>query len=138
MLVMSRESKQAVAACGFSPEKLHVIIVQLTTLFRGKEKISMSTRKGQFITLRQLMDEVGPDATKFFFLFRKADSHLDFDLDLAKKKTEENPVYYIQYAFVRAIHIMMFGKEKGFQKKKLSMQIFLYLKKNKNLRYSEN
>ncbi|HOC02887.1 MAG TPA: arginine--tRNA ligase [bacterium] len=125
--------KAAVAACGFSPEKLHVIIVQLTTLFRGKEKISMSTRKGQFITLRQLMDEVGPDATKFFFLFRKADSHLDFDLDLAKKRTEENPVYYIQYAFVRAIHIMMFGKEKGVSEEEIINANFSLLKEEQEL-----
>lgn len=109
--------KAAVSALGFSPEKLHIIIVQLTTLYRGKEKISMSTRKGQFITLKELMDEVGPDATKFFFLFRKADSHLDFDLEIAKKKTDENPVYYIQYAYVRAKHILSFAKEKGIEEK---------------------
>lgn len=105
--------KAAVSVLGFSPEKLKIIIVQLTTLYRGKEKISMSTRKGQFITLRQLVDEVGPDAAKFFFLFRKADSHLDFDLELAKKQTEENPIYYIQYAYVRAKHIIAFAREKG-------------------------
>lgn len=122
--------KSAVEACGFSPERLHIIIVQLTTLYREKEKISMSTRKGQFITLRQLMDEVGPDATKFFFLFRRADSHLDFDLELAKKKTEENPVYYIQYAFVRAGHIMMFGKERGITEDEITGADFSLLKED--------
>ncbi|HOK80584.1 MAG TPA: arginine--tRNA ligase [bacterium] len=120
--------KAAVAAMGFSPEKLQVIIVQLTTLYRGKEKISMSTRKGQFITLKQLMDEVGPDATKFFFLFRRADSHLDFDMELAKKKTEENPVYYIQYAYVRAIHILAFGKDRGFDENEILHADFSLLK----------
>ncbi len=120
--------KAAVAACGFSPEKLRIIIVQLTTLYRGKEKLSMSTRKGQFITLRQLMDEVGPDATKFFFLFRRAESHLDFDLELAKKKTEENPVYYIQYAFVRAKHIMMFARERHFTDDEVAGADFSLLK----------
>lgn len=108
--------KAAVSVLGLSSERLKIIIVQLTTLYRGKEKVSMSTRKGQFITLKQLMDEVGPDATKFFFLFRKADSHLDFDLELAKKKTEENPVYYIQYAYVRAKHIIAFAREKRIEK----------------------
>ncbi|MGC8805383.1 MAG: arginine--tRNA ligase, partial [Candidatus Ratteibacteria bacterium] len=120
--------KAAVAALGFPPEKLQIIIVQLTTLYRGKEKILMSTRKGQFITLKQLMDEVGPDATKFFFLFRKADSHLDFDMDLAKKKTEENPVYYIQYAYVRVIHILAFGKEKGYKENEILQADFSLLK----------
>ncbi|HXK44559.1 MAG TPA: arginine--tRNA ligase [bacterium] len=125
--------KAAVAALGFFPEKLQIIIVQLTTLYRGKVKISMSTRKGQFITLRQLMDEVGPDATKFFFLFRKADSHLDFDLELAKKKTEENPVYYIQYAYVRAMHIIAFGIEKGFKENDILRADFSLLKESQEI-----
>ncbi|HPP66510.1 MAG TPA: arginine--tRNA ligase [bacterium] len=125
--------KAAVAACGFSPEKIHIIIVQLTTLYRGKEKISMSTRKGQFITLYQLMDEVGPDATKFFFLFRKAESHLDFDLELAKKKTDENPVYYIQYAFVRATHIIAFGKENNLADEEISGADFSLLNTDREI-----
>ncbi|MCX7704655.1 MAG: arginine--tRNA ligase [bacterium] len=120
--------KAAASVLGFSPDRLKIIIVQLTTLYRGKEKISMSTRKGQFITLKQLMDEVGPDATKFFFLFRRADSHLDFDLELAKKKTEENPVYYIQYAYVRAKHIIEFAKEKGITEKDVFSADFSLLK----------
>ncbi len=112
--------KAAIKALGFDPEKLMVIIVQLTTLYRGKEKISMSTRKGQFISLRQLMDEVGPDAAKFFFIFRKAESHLDFDLELAKKKSDENPVYYIQYAYVRTKHILSFAREKGIEEREIA------------------
>lgn len=107
--------KAAVEAMGFSPEKLKFLIVQLTTLYRGREKISMSTRKGQFISLRQLIDEVGPDASKFFFLFRKADSHLDFDIELAKKKSTENPVFYLQYAYVRIKHILHFAESKNIE-----------------------
>ncbi|MBN1445377.1 MAG: arginine--tRNA ligase [Candidatus Omnitrophica bacterium] len=105
--------KAIVESFGFNPERLKFIIVQLTTLYRGKEKLSMSTRKGQFVSLRQLMDEVGPDASKFFFIFRKAESHLDFDLELAKKKSVENPVYYLQYAYVRMKHILKFAGENG-------------------------
>ncbi len=120
--------KAAISALDGSPDKLHIIIVQLTTLYRGKEKVSMSTRKGQFITLKQLMDEVGPDATKFFFLFRRADSHLDFDLEIAKKKTDENPVYYIQYAYVRAKHILAFAGEKGIGEKDITGADFSLLK----------
>lgn len=107
--------KAVVETLGFNPENLHFIIVQLTTLYRGKEKLSMSTRKGQFISLKQLMEEVGSDASKFFFIFRKADSHLDFDLDLAKKQSTENPVYYLQYAYVRMKHIIEFAKERGIE-----------------------
>ena len=88
--------KAAVQSLGFNPENLKFIIVQLTTLYRGKEKLSMSTRKGQFISLRQLMDEVGPDEAKFFFIFRKAESHLDFDLELAKKKSLENMCLFLR------------------------------------------
>ena len=105
--------KAVVESFGFNPGNLRFIIVQLTTLYRGKEKLLMSTRKGQFVSLKQLMDEVGPDASKFFFIFRKAESHLDFDLELAKKRSVENPVYYLQYAYVRMKHILKFAGEKG-------------------------
>ncbi len=107
----------ALKSFGFSPEKIKIIVVQLTTLYRGKEKISMSTRKGEFVSLRHLIDEVGCDAAKFFFLFRRAGSHLDFDLELAKKRTEENPIYYIQYAYVRSFHIIKFARENGWTDK---------------------
>jgi len=106
--------KAAVASFGFNLENFIVLIVQLTTLYRGKEKLSMSTRKGQFITLKELINEIGPDASKFFFLFRKIDSHLDFDIEIAKKQSSENPVYYLQYAYVRLKHLIEFGKEKGY------------------------
>ena len=105
--------KAAVKVLGGNPDDFIPIIVQLTTLYRGKEKLSMSTRKGQFISLRQLIDEVGSDPAKFFFIFRKTDSHLDFDLELAKKKSLENPVYYLQYAYVRMKHILRFAETKG-------------------------
>jgi arginyl-tRNA synthetase len=110
--------KAAVASFGFNLENFIVLIVQLTTLYRGKEKLSMSTRKGQFITLKELINEIGPDASKFFFLFRKIDSHLDFDIEIAKKQSTENPVYYLQYAYVRLKHLMEFGKEKGYTEEK--------------------
>jgi arginyl-tRNA synthetase len=110
--------KAAVASFGFNLENFIVLIVQLTTLYRGKEKLSMSTRKGQFITLKELINEIGPDASKFFFLFRKIDSHLDFDIEIAKKQSTENPVYYLQYAYVRLKHLIEFGKEKGYTEEK--------------------
>jgi len=98
--------KAAVQALGFSRESLSVIIIQLATLFREGKPVSMSTRQGEFITLRELIDEVGLDAGRFFFLMRKADSHLDFDLELAKKHSPQNPVYYVQYAHARISSIL--------------------------------
>ena len=98
--------KAAVQALGYPKDAISVVIIQLATLYRGKEVIPMSTRKGQYITLRQLMDEVGKDTARFFLLMRKTDSHLDFDLELAKKHTLENPVYYVQYAHARIINII--------------------------------
>ena len=97
--------KAGIKALGYDPSFLTVLIVQLTTLYRGKEKVSMSTRAGSFISLREVMDEVGADATRFFFLNIRPDSHFDFDLELAKKKSVENPVYYLQYAHARICSI---------------------------------
>ena len=125
--------KAAVQSLGFNPENLKFIIVQLTTLYRGKEKLSMSTRKGQFISLRQLMNEVGSDEAKFFFLFRKAESHLDFDLELAKKKSPENPVYYLQYAYVRMKHVLNFAETKGFDLNNLHLVDFSKLKEEEEI-----
>jgi arginyl-tRNA synthetase len=87
------------------PEKLRVLLVQFAILYRGKVKVPMSTRSGQFVTLRQLRDEVGNDAARFFYIMRKPEQHLDFDLELAKSKSNENPVYYIQYAHARICSI---------------------------------
>lgn len=98
--------KAAVKALGADDEFLEVVIIQLATLYKDGKPVSMSTRKGQYITLRQLIDEVGPDVTRFFFLMRKTNSHLDFDLELAKKKSMDNPVYYIQYAHARISSII--------------------------------
>ncbi|MDD5084549.1 MAG: arginine--tRNA ligase [Candidatus Omnitrophica bacterium] len=98
--------KAACEALGFEKDDIHILIVQLTTLYRKGEPVRMSTRAGEFVTLRELLDEVGPDATRFFFLMRKTDSHLDFDLELAKQKSMDNPVYYLQYAHARISSIV--------------------------------
>ncbi len=86
---------------GKNPEKLSVLLVQFAVLYRGKVKISMSTRSGSFVTLRELRNEVTNDAARFFYIIRKPDQHLDFDLELAKTQSPDNPVYYIQYAHAR-------------------------------------
>ncbi|MSR76649.1 MAG: arginine--tRNA ligase [Candidatus Omnitrophica bacterium] len=93
--------KAACSALGFNPDQLDIRIVQLTTLYRKGEPVRMSTRSGEFVMLRELVQEVGADAARFFFLMRKVESHLDFDLDLAKEKSQDNPVYYLQYAHAR-------------------------------------
>ncbi len=93
--------KAALEALGDDSSKLHVRLVQFVILYRDGEKAQMSTRSGEFVTLRELRHEVGNDAARFFYVMRKCEQHLDFDLDLAKSKTNENPVYYIQYAYAR-------------------------------------
>jgi arginyl-tRNA synthetase len=103
--------KAAVRAMGRDADALDVVIVQLATLFRSGEPVSMSTRKGQYVTLREVLTEVGRDASRFFFLMRKTDSHLDFDLELAKKQTSENPVFYVQYAHARIAGILAAADE---------------------------
>ena len=97
--------KAAMEAVGDDPAKLHVLLVQFAILYRGKEKMQMSTRSGEFVTLRQLRKEVGSDAARFFYVMRKCEQHLDFDLDLAKSKSNENPMYYIQYAHARVASV---------------------------------
>jgi arginyl-tRNA synthetase len=98
--------KASIQALGHSPESLSVIIVQLATIFRNGTPVQMSTRRGQYITLREVLDEVGADAARFFFLMRRTSSHLDFDLEVAKKQSAENPVYYVQYAHARICSIL--------------------------------
>jgi arginyl-tRNA synthetase len=98
--------KAAVVALGKNPDSLSIIIVQLASIFREGKPIQMSTRRGQYITLREVLDEVGLDASRFFFLMRRTASHLDFDLGIAKKQTSENPVYYVQYAHTRICSIL--------------------------------
>ena len=97
--------KAAVKAMGHSDDALSVIIVQLATIYKDGKPLRMSTRAGQYISLRQVIDEIGADVARFFFLMRRVESHLDFDLSLAKKQSEENPVYYIQYAHARIASI---------------------------------
>ena len=98
--------KGSLAALGLDPARLDVSLVQFAVLYRNGQKASMSTRSGEFVTLRTLRDEVGNDACRFFYVLRKSDQHLDFDLDLAKSQTNENPVYYIQYAHARVCSVL--------------------------------
>jgi arginyl-tRNA synthetase len=93
--------KAALQAMGLDPTKLDVLLVQFAILYRGGERVQMSTRSGSFVTLRELRDEVGNDAARFFYVTRKSEAHMDFDLDLAKSQSKDNPVYYIQYAHAR-------------------------------------
>ena len=98
--------KGALQALGVDPGRLHVALVQFAVLYRGAEKVSMSTRAGQFVTLRELRREVGNDAARFFYVLRKSDQHLDFDLDLARAQSLDNPVYYLQYAHARISSVL--------------------------------
>lgn len=105
--------RAAVSALGYDAEAMTVLIVQFAVLYRGDEKVQMSTRSGSFITLRELRDEVGKDATRFFYVMRKAEQHLDFDLELAKSQSSDNPVYYIQYAHARICSVFRQLEEQG-------------------------
>jgi arginyl-tRNA synthetase len=98
--------KAAVHALGYPADAVSIIIIQLATLYKDGQPVKMSTRAGEYITLREVLDEVGRDAARFFFLMRKANAHLDFDLELAKKQAPENPVYYVQYAHARIRSIL--------------------------------
>ena len=101
-------------ACGIDSQKLHAPLVQFAVLYRGHERVQMSTRSGSFVTLRELREEVGNDAARFFYVLRKAQQHMDFDLDLAKSESNDNPVYYIQYAHARVCSVLRQMTEKGF------------------------
>ncbi len=105
--------KAVLGAFGVDPERLGVIIAQLVTLRRGDELVRISKRSGDIITLREVIDEVGADACRFFFLSRSADSQMDFDLELAKKQSADNPVYYVQYAHARIASILRLAGERG-------------------------
>ncbi len=100
-------------ALGNDREMLSILLVQFAVLYRGGKKISMSTRGGEFVSLRELRAEVGNDAARFFYVLRKTDQHMDFDLDLAKSQSSDNPVYYIQYAHARICSVFRQLKEKG-------------------------
>ena len=115
--------KAAVAALEYDPENLEVLIVQLATIFRDGKPLSMSTRRGQYISLREVIEEVGVDAARFFFLMRHISAHLDFDLELAKKETPENPVYYIQYAHARIYSIFEQAKNASIYAKPAGLKL---------------
>ena len=103
----------ALDALGYDKTRIRVLIHQFVTLVEGKAKVKMSTRKANFVTLDELMDEVGPDVTRYFFLNRSMSSHLNFDLTLAKTQSDENPVYYVQYAHARICSILRHAREQG-------------------------
>ncbi|MCB2263555.1 MAG: arginine--tRNA ligase [Candidatus Thiosymbion ectosymbiont of Robbea hypermnestra] len=103
----------ALAALGEDPDRLDVLLVQFASLYRSGERAPMSTRSGDFVTLRQLRKEVGRDAARFFYIMRRCEQHLDFDLDLAKSRSADNPVYYVQYAHARICSVLRQAAEKG-------------------------
>jgi len=105
----------ALRALGLEPDFLDVLIVQQVNLMRGGKTLDMSKRMGQFITLRELMDDVGADCAKFFFLMRSTSAHLDFDLDLAKAQNDENPAFYVQYAHARIASVLRYAAERGLE-----------------------
>jgi len=105
--------KAVVSALGIDPKRLEIIINQMVTLRRGGEIVKISKRSGDMITLRELLDEVGVDACRFFLLARTADSQMDFDMELAKKQSADNPVYYVQYAHARIASILKLAQERG-------------------------
>ncbi|MEE8124469.1 MAG: arginine--tRNA ligase [Nitrospirales bacterium] len=101
-----------VQALGYPKEALRVVLVQMVSLLRGGQKVEMSKRSGEFVTLREVLEEVGSDAAKFFFLMRRADTHLDFDIELAKQQSSDNPVYYVQYAYARLASLFRVAQER--------------------------
>jgi arginyl-tRNA synthetase len=105
--------KASIEAMKQDANKLNVLLVQFAVLYRGKEKVGMSTRSGEFVTLRELRDEVGKDAARFFYVLRGADQHMDFDLELAKSQSNDNPVYYVQYAHARVCSVFRQLDERG-------------------------
>ncbi len=108
--------RAAMRALGADDNKLKVLLVQFAILYRGEEKVPMSTRSGEFVTLRQLRNEVGKDAARFFYVMRKSEQHMDFDLKLATSRTNENPVYYVQYAHARVCSVLRQLDEKGLER----------------------
>ncbi|MDH5612059.1 MAG: arginine--tRNA ligase [Gammaproteobacteria bacterium] len=107
--------KAAIKALGEDENKLDILLVQFAILYRGGERVQMSTRSGSFVTLRELREEVGNDAARFFYVMRRCEQHMDFDLDLAKSQSNDNPVYYIQYAHARVCSVLNQLKEKNLQ-----------------------
>ena len=108
--------RAAIAALGADESKLKVLLVQFATLYRGDERVQMSTRSGEFVTLRQLRNEVGKDAARFFYVMRRSEHHMDFDLQLATSNTNENPVFYVQYAHARVCSVLRQLTEKNLER----------------------
>jgi arginyl-tRNA synthetase len=102
-----------IEALGWPKDRFEVILIQWVRLLRGGEPVKMSKRAGEFVTLEDLVQEVGVDAARFFFLMRRAESPLDFDLELAVKRSEDNPVYYVQYAHARIAHVLDYARQQG-------------------------
>jgi arginyl-tRNA synthetase len=100
-------------AYGYPKDRLRVVLVQMVNLLRGGKRVEMSKRAGEFITLREVIDEVGADAAKFYFLMRDSNTHLDFDLELAKQRSADNPVYYVQYAHARIASLWRVATSRG-------------------------
>jgi len=107
--------KAGIQALGYDMEKLKILLVQLVHLKRGGKPLAMSTRAGEFVTLKEVLEEVGKDAARFIFLTRSCDSHLDFDLEVAKSQNMENPVFYVQYAHARVCSLEKIAKERGIE-----------------------
>ncbi|MCZ6486891.1 MAG: arginine--tRNA ligase [Gammaproteobacteria bacterium] len=105
--------KASMAALGYDADRLEIQLVQFANLYEKGKRLSMSTRSGEFVTLRKLREDVGQDAARFFYVMRKADQHMDFDLDLARERSSDNPVYYLQYAHARICSVKRQCKEKG-------------------------
>ena len=106
-------NKAALTALGYDAERLEIQLVQFANLYEDGKKVSMSTRSGEFVTLKQLREDVGKDAARFFYVMRKGDQHMDFDLDLARDQSSDNPVYYLQYAYARICSVKRQCAEKG-------------------------
>jgi len=107
--------KGAMEALGIDPKRLDIVLMQLVRLYRKGNLVRMSKRTGTTVSLDELIEEVGKDAARFFFVMRSPDSHLDFDLELAKQQSQENPVYYVQYAYARICSIFRQAKAAGVQ-----------------------
>ncbi len=108
--------RAAIQALGADESRLKVLLVQFAVLYRGEERVQMSTRSGEFVTLRQLRNEVGKDAARFFYVMRRSEQHMDFDLKLATSKSNENPVFYVQYAYARVCSVLRQLDEKGWER----------------------
>lgn len=125
--------KAGLSAMGFAPDSLDVLLVQMVNLLRDGKPVSMSTRAGEFVTLKDVIDEVGSDAARFLFLTRSSNSPLDFDLDLAKSQTAENPVYYVQYAHARITSVFEAAEKEGFDTNNLDGANLSLLKEKEEL-----